>query len=384
MRLPKVLHLTRRYWPLEGGTERYVGWLAEAQVRRGNRVTVGCLDRDVVKIHRARLPATEMHSGVRIRRLAGLGGHQWAVVLDVPALLSLIASADVVHVHDLRFAFAAAVAGSAVTRRPLILHTHGLIFHTRSMERLKRLAVAHYFGPLLQVSNAIIAASSRSDADLLLSLRPQLESRVRVIENAIPMDRYLTIDRHPERGELLVLGRITDSKRIDLVLRVLALMKDEKWRLTIAGSAEARILEGLRAVAGQLGVLDRVAFNTGISETTKDALLSRAQLALFPSQGEGFGLALLEAIASGVPALAQDIPAHRLLLDPAHLTHFEDAVMASHQMRRLLGEQQSLPALRLTSGRAQHYDLPRLVDEIEEIYQSVGLGIPTPQQQAAR
>ncbi len=288
------------------------------------------------------------------------------------------------HLHDLRFAFATAVVGSAVARRPLILHTHGLIFHTRFMERLKRLAVSHYFGPLLQASNAIIAASSGSDAALLLSLRPQLESRVRVVENAIPMETYLTIDRHPQRGELLVLGRIADSKRIDLVLRVLALMKDETWRLTIAGSGEARTVEHLRVVAGSVGVLDRVVFNPGVSESTKLALLSRAQLALFPSHGEGFGLALLEALASGVPVLAQDIPAHRLLLDPAHLTDFKDTVTASHQMRRLMAELPSVPAVRPISTRVLHFDMSRLVDEIEEIYQSLGLGIRPPQQQAIR
>lgn len=381
MKLPRILHLTRRYWPLEGGTERYVGWLAEAQVRRGYEVTVGSLNRDVIDISLARLAATETHDGVRIRRVAGFGGRQWTVVLDIPALLSLIAGADVVHLHDLRFAFASTVIGSSIARRPLILHSHGLIFHTRSMEGLKRFAVAYYFGPILQASNAIIAASSQSDADLLLSLRPQLESQVHVIENAIPIDKYLRIDRHPEPGEILVLGRVADSKRIDLVIHALARVKHEEWHLTIAGSPETRTVESLRAIARQLGVVDRVAFYTDITESAKHAFLARAQFALFPSQGEGFGLALLEAMAAGVPSLAQDIPAHRSLLSPTHLTDFRDPARASRRIKALLEAHGSGATRQLRPGRARHYDLSRLVDEVEDLYQSLGLRTAAAQQQ---
>jgi glycosyltransferase involved in cell wall biosynthesis len=198
------------------------------------------------------------------------------------------------------------------------------------------------------------------------------------------MEKYVTIERNPDRGELLILGRVADSKRIDLALRALAQLKDEGWHLTIAGSAEPETLDRLRALARQLSLLDRVDFATEISEPTKNALLARAQMALFPSQGEGFGLALLEVVASGVPALAQDIPAHRALLGPEHLTDFRDSAKAARRLRTLLGQPAFQPARYPTTRHARRYDLSRLVGEIEEVYASLGLEIAGRAQQVLR
>jgi len=135
----RVLHICRRYLPFAGGTEKYVHDLASAQAATGREVTILTLDRDVVGATRG-LPRRETIDGVLVVHVPGRGSAQMAVTWRPDLIWREIARNDVVHLHDLRFALGSAVVGAMIARRPRIFHTHGLIFHSGTESRFKRLA----------------------------------------------------------------------------------------------------------------------------------------------------------------------------------------------------------------------------------------------------
>jgi glycosyltransferase involved in cell wall biosynthesis len=99
-------------------------------------------------------------------------------------------------------------------------------------------------------------------------------------------------------------------------------------------------------------------------------------VAAFPSRAEGFGLALLEAMAAGVPVVARDQPAHRDVLGPRladRLVDFSDhrssAAAIGAALSLSAGEFRSLA--QLERDRAQAFALPRLVAEIDGLYRRV-------------
>jgi glycosyltransferase involved in cell wall biosynthesis len=124
--------------------------------------------------------------------------------------------------------------------------------------------------------------------------------------------------------ELLHVGSNIPRKRVDVLLRVFAVVRavEPSARLLKVGGA----LEGeLEQLARSLGVLDAVVTlpyfspKSARDRATLAAVYRRASLVLQPSEAEGFGLPVAEALACGVPLLASDLPVLREVAGDAAL-----------------------------------------------------------------
>ena len=104
---------------------------------------------------------------------------------------------------------------------------------------------------------------------------------------------------------LITVGRLIAAvKGHDVLLRALSLLPAEKATLTIVGEGPDR--SSLEALARSLGVAERVTF-AGWRHAI-DEELAAADLFVFPSRIEPWGLALLEAMAVGMPCVASRLP----------------------------------------------------------------------------
>jgi GT2 family glycosyltransferase/glycosyltransferase involved in cell wall biosynthesis len=373
----RVLHVSRRFMPMLGGTETYIRDLAEAQSREGMQVRVLTLDHDVTGVMPGRLPHRDRHGDVDVLRLPGVGARRFAVTSRPWRLMREVWRADVTHLHDIRFMTGLACTTARMRGRPVILHTHGLIFHTQWAARLKRALMRFYFGPVLKLTGAAIVASSTPDRDALVQLVPYLSPRLVLLENAIRLERFLELPHEPVAGRVLAFGRVAPSKGLDRLLRALAGVPGE-WHLWIAGAEEPDERARLLQIAAQLGIVERVELRGPYSDAAFGDLLAAADVAAFPSGGEGFGLALLEAMAAAVPVVVNAIPAHRSLVGPdlaRVLTDFDSPPEAGRKLRELLdmsaAERQALGELE--RRRAAEYDIARLLREIGELYESLNV-----------
>ena len=373
----RVLHVCRRYRPFVGGVEKYVHDLAATQVEAGFQVTVLTLDRDIAGSTRG-LPHHETLGGIEVVRLSGRGTRQVAIAFRPDRIWREIGRHDVVHLHDLRFALATSLLGAVVFRRPRIFHTHGLIFHAGSGSRLKRLALRLFFGPLLRLGGARIVASSEADRVLLLRDAPYLRERTWTYPNAVPLKPLLSLERSPIPGRVVSIGRIVPNKALSDLVRALARLRNTKWSLVLAGEPNPEELARINALVDELGVRDRVSLVLDFPEDEMAGLLASAALAAFPSRGEGFGIALLEAMAAGVPLIANRIPAHEALLGldlGDRLLDFPETDAAAERIRVELSapdaDREELSA-RLRA-RAADYDVTRLRGQIGGLYARLGV-----------
>ena len=133
-----------------------------------------------------------------------------------------------------------------------------------------------------------------------------------VIPTAIPAPPYV-LSRPPEIKQefglppdarlLLYVGRLAPEKNLDLLLRAFALISAQTsdTYLILAGSGKSR--GALEARARSLGIHRRTRFAGFLGRTKLDPLYQASDLFLFPSKTETQGLAVGEALASGLPCV---------------------------------------------------------------------------------
>ena len=110
--------------------------------------------------------------------------------------------------------------------------------------------------------------------------------------------------------EILHVGSTIPRKRIDLLLRIVAAARAKflNLRLVKAGGA---LDANQKRMAQTLGLEDSIVTMPSVEPAVLAALYRRAALLLLPSEAEGFGLPLVEAMACATPVIASDIPVLR-------------------------------------------------------------------------
>ena len=105
---------------------------------------------------------------------------------------------------------------------------------------------------------------------------------------------------------ILFLGNLIRRKGLDTLLRGLAQLKDQDWRLRLAGRTDAdeKYAAEVRSLAGRLGLEGQVDFLGRLEDAQLEEELRSAHLLAVPSQYEGFGIVYLEGMGFGLPGLA--------------------------------------------------------------------------------
>jgi glycosyltransferase involved in cell wall biosynthesis len=135
---------------------------------------------------------------------------------------------------------------------------------------------------------------------------------VGAIPNGVPVERVEKSSA--AKGEAVIgsLGRLTEQKRYDLLVRALPGLSAA--RLVLVGDGPERA--SLQALASELGVADRMTI-TGWVDDARSRLAGFDVFAL-PSAWEGMPLGILEAMHAGLPVLATDVGSVREAVADGH------------------------------------------------------------------
>jgi glycosyltransferase involved in cell wall biosynthesis len=201
---------------------------------------------------------------------------------------------ELIHAHN------AVPAGEAVriarASVPLVISVHGGdLLYTAPRSEAGAQAVARAFA-----GARLVLANSHGIAEMARG-RGAGETRV------VHLGADLPAASRPPRGDgppaLVTVAHLVARKRHADVVRALAVLgpKHPALRYAIAGDGPERVaLEGL---AARLGVAGRVDFHGQLPPARAVQLAQRSTLFVMPSTEEAFGVAYVEAMAGGVPAI---------------------------------------------------------------------------------
>jgi len=112
---------------------------------------------------------------------------------------------------------------------------------------------------------------------------------------------------------ILYLGTMQPRKNLPVLIRAFASLADRSsYKLVLVGNKNAHNFDKkIDAAITKSNLQSEVIFPGFVDEADKSTLYKLASLFCFPSLYEGFGIPILEAMASGIPVLASDIEPHR-------------------------------------------------------------------------
>lgn len=177
----------------------------------------------------------------------------------------------------------------------------------------------------------LAVTDSEYNAEQLVADHGVDPDRVRVLPPAVPLNQFSPGPKPPDlldayglagKRVILYVGRMAGNKRIDLLVDALAQVRREvpNAALMLVGDKDSNqafrdIVAAAQARAAELGVADAVIFTGRVDDLPPYYRL--ADVYATASLHEGFGVPLLEAMASGTPVVATNATAHPSVLGDA-------------------------------------------------------------------
>ena len=306
----KILFTTYIYpYPERGynpGIERVIQESARALSDQGNEVHVVTTYRNGGtkkeekdgEIHLHRVSDTRRYLG----RLGGLFSIDFiSLNYSLAGYSDLIESSDIVHTFTPIF--------WKFFDTPLISHYH----HWDDPEEFVQYLYLPFYQKLLmrcyEQSDRIIAVSEYSKQDLVA--RGIKEQQIYVIPNGVDTDIYYpgesSLDFEWETT-LLYVGPLIERKGIEYLLRAMptVLSENSDVGLVLVGKGKS---EELKQLSEDLEIENHVRFEGFVPESQLPEYYRASDVFVFPSLLEGFGMVLLEAMASGLPVISTKISA---------------------------------------------------------------------------
>ncbi len=288
------------YFPPEvGGLESHVFHLCAALARKGHTVGV------VTSRSRPGLPGHEVMDGVEVWRtlLPARNPVGWLAhaVGSIPRLAAQARGADILHAQAFQSVLPALVARRR-SDAPVVTTWHTSHFLKRADHPFWRPVFRH----LLARSDYNLAASTEI-AEVGESIGADL--RVEALTNGVDTELFRPVEPSlppTRRRRLVVPRRLFEKNGVEYFIRALPRISHsiDVEAVLVGDGPERTRLEHL---AETLGIRDRITFLGSVPHAEMPAILSSAELAIFPSLMEATSVAALECMACEVPVAASRV-----------------------------------------------------------------------------
>ena len=380
----RILHVIGDLAPESGGPAKAGFEMARSVARRGHEVAIYATDFGQPES----APREILRDGVAIRLFALQTPKIWLASWPMRrALAADLPGFDIVHLHSL-YLFHDWVMDRLAPRhrKPYLLRPHGTldpyIFQRR---RLKKILFDHWFQNRLLAGAAAIHYTAAEEMRLAA---PYVHGAPGVvIPNGLDPGEYARLPargsfrrNHPETGNrkiLLFLGRINFKKGLDILASAVGRLKRDDLHLVIAGPDGGYLAETRRFVA-EAGISERTTFTGMLQGEAKLAAFADATLFLLPSYSENFGIAVVEAMACGVPVLISDRVNiwREVVADGVGLAAPPETEAIAARIQEMLDDPRGLVRMG-QAGRlavARRYDWTGIAQRLEEVYGAILAG----------
>lgn len=317
----RVLEVSNFFKPLweTGGVTKVNYEISKSLVQRGHDVTVYTTDgyKSNLKIQTNQLVNVE---GIKVYYFQNLFKSVIKKVnLTFPYYLPFILrkevqNFDIIHIHEHRTLLAVCVHYYAKKYKvPYVLQSHGSVLTTLGRSNFKNFFNI-LFGDILRDASKVIAVSYIEVEQYTQMGVPK--EKIIVIPNGIDIDSFENLPNKNTFKErygisnkyvILYLGRLQERKGIDFLIKSYAELRNEIINVTLVlAGPDSGYKHKAELLIDELNLTNHVIFTGFIDEKYKKAAYVDADVLVYPSVFEIFGLVPFEAVMCGTPVIVCD------------------------------------------------------------------------------
>ena len=284
---------------------------------------------------------------------------------------------EILHVHyAIPHAYAAYMAKKMLQEEginvPIVTTLHGTDITLVGSHPFYKSAVTFS----INKSDAVTTVSKSLKDDTLRLF--DIKNDIHVVSNFIDLEKYNHKFTDCQRGMMAnddekIITHISNLRPVKRVQDVISIFyniqKEIPAKLMFIGEGPEK--EKIELRCQELGILDKVVFFGRSNEI--DKILCFSDLFLLPSQTESFGLAALEAMASGVPVISSNsggLPEVNIHGESGFLSNVGDVEDMTKNAMYILSDEERLKAFKISARKvAEKFDLHAIVPQYEAIYE---------------
>jgi glycosyltransferase involved in cell wall biosynthesis len=305
----RIVQTPARFYPFIGGVENYVYNLSKELTRLGQEVQIIC----------AREPDAqekESRDGIEIKRLPYIGKVANTNITPTLPFALFQQDFDLIHTH-LPTPWSADWSAllSMAKKKPLVLTYHNDIVGRGFTGQIARLYNYTCLPLLLKgAEKIIITQPNYVNSSIYLK---RYENKLKILPNGVDTDRFRPNGRQRKETDgnkvlffLGLLDKFHRYKGLDYLLEALVIAKKQVPDVKLVVGGDGELLSYYHNIAMSLGLRKNVDFLGFVPEEKLAEYYNRCDAFVLPSassEQEGFGIVLLEAMASGRPVISTHI-----------------------------------------------------------------------------
>lgn len=382
--MTRAVHLLTYLDSQTGGMERQALQLARRLRAKGCDIFfITCAHYSTMR--KGRLRGIDSKDGIHIYRIPLIGGFRYLnmILYGAGAILLLFILRrhyEIIHAHQLYTSGAVGALAKLFLRSKKLIVKNCCGGQFGDIRFLKQLPLSGQIIRLMRCNvNMFISISTETRDEMEEeSLQP-----IQLIPNGVDTAYFVPVDISiklnlrkkmnilPSEKIVLFVGKFDAQKNVQVLLEAMRHV-DSEIHASIVGDGHLRGL--LEEFAKVHDLSNRVTF-CGATENIRD-YYSIADLFVLPSRAEGLSNVILEAMASGLPVIASDVPGNRFVIrngQDGYLTPPENAQELAHAIEQVFKDTAHARATGISARKTaeERFSIDRVVDSYVTLYDAL-------------
>lgn len=283
---------------------------------------------------------------------------------------------DIIHVHLFPAQIIVLLIIKILGIQAKLITTEHSTFNKRRKHFIGKIVdfiIYNYYQKIICISQGTLTS--------LIQWQPQIKNKIAVIYNGIDLqcDYYnFTIKPKNEIPIIVSVGRLVELKNYERAILALSKMSEQKFEYWIVGSGFLE--QHLKNLVKTLNLSTKVKF-LGYQNNVPE-ILRQADIFLQTSLWEGFGLAVVEAMATGLPVIVSNVSGLKEVVSNSDFeTGFLIDPLSEDDITNKISKLLNNPSLRIDMGKnariqSTKFDIHRTAEEYINLYYSASQSVP--------